>query len=241
MTDTIVSQSEIFLAWLIRVSWQASILVGVVLLAQYLLKNHLSPRWRCALWLVVLARLVCPTFPESPFSLFNVTPEPERIVSRVSAPFVSEPYSPPAQPKPGEVLTTSQAPQLPAVAAGEAEASTPPVAVTTERFDWKPILAGLWILGAILLMTFILGQIFSTRYWYQRLPEIRDKKTHALLDECRERMGVRKEFRLVEAPANNSPALMGLIHPTLVLPAGIEESIGHENLRFVFLHELGHY
>ncbi|MCA9427946.1 MAG: hypothetical protein KC994_22900, partial [Candidatus Omnitrophica bacterium] len=149
MTEPILTQAVPFLSWLIRVSWQASILVGVVLLAQYLLKNHLSPRWRCALWLVVLARLVCPTFPESPFSLFNVTPEPERIVSRVSAPFVSEPYSPPAQPKPDEVSTITQAPQVPAVATGEAEASTPSVAVMIERFDWKPILAGLWLLGAI--------------------------------------------------------------------------------------------
>ena len=48
------------LEWLWRASWQASVLVGLVLLVQALLRSKLTPRWRSALWWLVLIRLVMP-------------------------------------------------------------------------------------------------------------------------------------------------------------------------------------
>lgn len=39
-------------AWLLRTSWQASVLVGLVLLAQWLFSKKLSPGWRYALWML---------------------------------------------------------------------------------------------------------------------------------------------------------------------------------------------
>src|SRR5215213_6745907 len=44
------------LSWLLRVGLQASVLVILVLLAQKLLRNRVSPAWRHALWLLVAAR-----------------------------------------------------------------------------------------------------------------------------------------------------------------------------------------
>jgi len=38
-----------FLVWLWRASWQASVLIVLVLLAQWLLRRQLAPRWRHAL------------------------------------------------------------------------------------------------------------------------------------------------------------------------------------------------
>ena len=59
------------LEWLWRASWQASVLVGLVLLVQALLRSKLTPRWRSALWWLVLIRLVMPVVPEAPWSVFN--------------------------------------------------------------------------------------------------------------------------------------------------------------------------
>src|ERR1700678_4396516 len=60
-----------FFGWLLRASWQASILVLVVLTAQWIFRRHLSAQWRHALWLLVLLRLVLPSMPSSPMSLYN--------------------------------------------------------------------------------------------------------------------------------------------------------------------------
>jgi beta-lactamase regulating signal transducer with metallopeptidase domain len=57
--------------WLVRASWRASVLAAVVLLVQWALGSRLPARWRHALWWLVLARLLLPSAPASPLSLFN--------------------------------------------------------------------------------------------------------------------------------------------------------------------------
>jgi hypothetical protein len=73
---------EALLLTLWRMSWQASILVLLVLLAQGLMRHRLSPAWRSALWLLVVARLLLPITPSSPWSLFQLT---DRVVARVNS------------------------------------------------------------------------------------------------------------------------------------------------------------
>ena len=64
---------ESILVALWRASWQASLLILLVLLAQATLRRWLSPAWRSALWLLVVARLLLPFTPPSNWSLFNLT------------------------------------------------------------------------------------------------------------------------------------------------------------------------
>ena len=61
-----------WLNWLLLATWQGSVLVGVVLVVQSLLGSRLPARWRCALWWLVLARLIMPVSVASPVSLFNL-------------------------------------------------------------------------------------------------------------------------------------------------------------------------
>ena len=72
-----------FLDALLRASWQATVLVAVVLLLQRLFGRWLTPRWRHALWLIVVARLLLPVAPASPWSAFNLAPTlPVRLTAR---------------------------------------------------------------------------------------------------------------------------------------------------------------
>lgn len=66
-------------AGLWRASWQAAVLIGLVVLLQRLLRRRLTPPWRHALWLLVLARLLLPATPATSWSLFNWLPG--RVVS----------------------------------------------------------------------------------------------------------------------------------------------------------------
>ena len=63
-------------------SGQASILILLVLAAQWLCGRRLQPRWRCALWLLVLLRLALPWTVPSPASLFNVLRMPAAAAAR---------------------------------------------------------------------------------------------------------------------------------------------------------------
>ena len=66
-------------------SVQACALIGLILLAQFVLRNRLAPRWRHALWLILLVKLALPWTPESRWSMYNFVPSFSREARSVEA------------------------------------------------------------------------------------------------------------------------------------------------------------
>ena len=58
---------------LVRHSCEASVLILLVFAVQKIFRSHLSPQWMCALWLLVMIRLLPISVP-SRVSLFNLLP-----------------------------------------------------------------------------------------------------------------------------------------------------------------------
>ena len=52
--------------WVVRTSWQASILAILILSVQVIFRKKLSPGWRYGLWFLLLARLLMPVPPPYP-------------------------------------------------------------------------------------------------------------------------------------------------------------------------------
>ena len=52
--------------------------------------------------------------------------------------------------------------------------------------------------------------------------------------------GVRRSIRLLASPVVSSPAVHGLVRPSLLLPPDFVESVSPAQMRFVLLHELAH-
>jgi len=70
--DSIGAVGTSWLRSLVIVSSQASVVILLVLAAQWILRKRLTPSWRYALWLLVLVRLALPWTPESHVSVFNL-------------------------------------------------------------------------------------------------------------------------------------------------------------------------
>jgi len=64
---------DVFL-WVLRASWQASVLILLVLAVQWSLRGLLAPQWRFGLWFLVLLRLLLPLSLESSLSVFTYLP-----------------------------------------------------------------------------------------------------------------------------------------------------------------------
>jgi len=86
------------LPWLLKASWQAGVLIVLVLAAQWALGRRLSPRWRYGLWLLVVARLALPWTLPSSFSLFNVFGLPQPSAAVAGVPADSEAFGAPVPP-----------------------------------------------------------------------------------------------------------------------------------------------
>src|SRR2546426_1852448 len=87
--------------WAWRTSLHASALITLGVLIQLAGGNRLAARWRYALGLLVLLRLMMPVVPASSFSIFNLTgrvlPDAPSGESRASTPLLpAAPLSPAA-------------------------------------------------------------------------------------------------------------------------------------------------
>ena len=199
---------------LVKMSCEGAVLILLVLAVQGVCGRHLKPRWRYALWLLVLLRLALPWTIPSPVSLFNVS-KLHIAVSR------DEPETAPAQ--------MMDAP----VSNGEKAGTT--MASTTGQW-----LAWLWAAGALLFEGCAIINQYKFHRRVARLRPLIDGPILSLLEDCKALMGVSTPVTLIETEVIKSPALFGFVRPRLLLPTGLVRSFTREDLRHVFLHELAH-
>lgn len=246
---------ELFLSGLARLSAQAGVLVLLVLLVQGIFRRQLTPRWRCALWLLVFVRLLLPISPGSVMSIYNLarwndapTSAPGNSATLVAPPVMTHAME--AAPLPANlplvtrqrVVTESVSPATdPAtrMTANPALATAAPAPEIIHR-SWTAVLFWCWLAGALLLLAYVV--ISSVRLaWRSRgLQPVSDGALLDLLDECAGQLGISRPPTVVESPAVAGPALYGLFRPRLLLPANFTRSFLPQELRFVFLHELAH-
>jgi beta-lactamase regulating signal transducer with metallopeptidase domain/DNA-binding beta-propeller fold protein YncE len=234
------------LGWLLRASWQASILTALVLALQWAFQKKLTARWRHALWFLVLARLALPCPPSSPVSLFNFArmekaaagpvanaPAPKLVPQTVEV----APRGADAETRPGPAilaLSEIQPPPLPAANAPAARANW------FRRENTPQFGALLWMAG----MLFFAARIFrQNSIFLRRLgtpEEATDPQVLALFANCKAQMGVAAGIRLSETSLVKSPALHGFVRPRLLLPSGMMSQFSPGELRHIFMHELAH-
>jgi len=211
-----MSEMPAQLSLLLKMSGEASILILLVLAAQWLCGRRLKPRWRHALWLLVMVRLAWPWTIPSPASLFNVVKIPA------------------AAPAPAQ-------PILEATVGGRAESATPATLARPATGEhWRSWLVWGWAAGGVLLAggTWACQHRFNRRI--RRLRLLTDGPTLDLFEDCKGLMGVSTPVSLIETEAARSPTLCGFVRPRLLLPAGLLPMFTRDELRHVFLHELAH-
>jgi beta-lactamase regulating signal transducer with metallopeptidase domain len=199
---------------LLTISWQASILIVLVLAAQWLCGRRLQPCWRYALWLVVLLRLALPWTIPSPVSPFSFLKLPAAL--------------PHEQPEPGPAATVDEP-------ISNAEAVTVPA--PSSGAHW---LGWLWAAGALCLAGCAARSHYKIHQRVRRQRPLIDEPTLKLLEDCKALMGIRTPVTLIEMAAIDGPTLFGFVRPRLLLPMGLAANFTREELRHVFLHELAH-
>jgi len=127
-------------------------------------------------------------------------------------------------------------PELPAAAASELPTLSRRAVVQPEPIDWRSLLIGVWLAGAVLG----LGRALASAIGAWSLRRGAGSPSHeiaAVFDAVQRRLGVTARLRVT--PRIGVPIVVGVIHPTILLP---REAIGWDTgrVRAVLLHELGH-
>ncbi len=200
--------------WLFAATWKGSLLLAMAVALHQLGRNRIASRWLYALLLVALARLFLPVAPGSPLSLFNLVPAAEAPAPPLFRIQTGGPLTVPLAPPPAQVFVRQQ----PAVS---------PIMVTVVT---------LWAAGFLFAMTRYLLRTLELRQRLRRAAPVTSPDVLAILEECRELLGVRRAVALKVTGAVDAPSLHGWLSPAILLPALLEPA----PLRHVLMHELAH-
>jgi bla regulator protein BlaR1 len=197
------------LRYLGQTTLEASLLIGLILMARALLRERLSARWQYALWFLVCVKILIPWTPHSPASLSALIPN-----ALASTPI--------------ETALSSPAPEEVSVQ-------------STMSYAWGLWLAVLiWISGMAAIGLYLLRDYRHLCRLVNHCPTLTATPVMELLDHCCRQLHIKTQIRLVVTDAVQSPALLGMRRPRLLLPKAMIRTFTRRQLRHVFLHELAH-
>jgi len=204
---------------------QIAVVIALVAAISTLLKRW--PHVVYALWLVALAKCLTPPVWSSPTGLFSLA---QARTTQVAA---NRPFS----------SNATAGSTLGAQSDGAAPLAVPdvPPAVRNgfRRIDWAKIVMMLWLSGsgAVLVATAIASHQLLRRLRRDAVacPPESDESIQSL---CKE-LGRKRSARLIIANTDFGPAVVGILRPTIVLPARLLES-SPQALRIALGHELSH-
>jgi len=258
--ESLDTNLTILAQWLLRATLQGSVLVCLILAIKLALRERLPARWHYCLWLVLLVRLSLPWAPQNRLSIYNLVPRP--FSSHHTAPASTDgARSDTVGAKPGTVsqekgtVPASPGAQDKSLQRGQdgAAVSAPPVGALRQSDGTAPAIGRrpsaesvasvtpwLWLGGCLVLGGYILLRAFGL-WWAVRCERpVTDQQVLDLLEDCKMQMRVRTLVGVVITDKVRTPALFGFVRPRILLPQGLIETLGLDELHYVFLHELAH-
>ena len=226
-------------AWVATASVKGAVLIAAVAIFRRFLAPGATSIWRHALWLPVLACLICPLGPSIPLTAVLQSSLPATLVTLPTelngdaAPAGlggalwrrSHQLTPPTRAP--RKSSESIAPK-PAASAGETRAEA--------LLSWIILV---WAAGAGALALLYLGNLLKFRR-LSRAAHTPGATAIGVLEGCKSELRVRQTVRLLESGAIGSPTVVGWWRPTILLPLGLDAHLDPARLRHVLLHELAH-
>lgn len=214
---------------IIITSFYASVIGIIIALLKKLLHNRLSPKWHYFIWTVLILKLIIPFGPESSISLFNAKP----WVTVQSS--VSNVYDQAISPAVQEEVSGEQVRPLPSIEQTLGNSYSSLLIVQAVQ-----VLPYIWIFGALLLAFWLFHTYCLIRRKLQKSNTKPPQSLYIILENCKRRMGVKRDIEIIIQDIIDSPSLFGVISPKILLtPKTL--ALSDKEISYILLHELAHY
>ncbi len=200
--------------------WQGAIIALALAVLMRRLANPVT-RYRCALGtlgLAVMASIVT-------WAVLNA---PQSTVS-------AETIIPAIESTQASVATTALNPDSTDKVVALGRMSPPPA----PKY-WIAWLAVVWMLGAFVMLLRAGIKVAGAENLRRSCQPLNDDRMIALVAEARRAVGLVRQIRVAVTDKLTSPAVVGVIVPTLILPLSLFTALTPEQIRFILLHELAH-
>jgi len=215
---------------------QSSVLIVILLGANFILRKRVRAVFRYWLWALVLIKLVLPVSLTSPVSIGTLFGENLEVVTQNVTPalpqetaipivFDSEPVAETLKPVINETPIT--------------QAALPEVQSVTQSLSWQGLVFLVWLAIVFAMVLLLVQRVFFVASLIRQ-----SKPANSIMNEtlqfCRKRMKVNLPVKLKVSLNATSPAVCGLIRPVILVPNEIGPNLGAGALRQVLMHELAH-
>ncbi len=106
--------------------------------------------------------------------------------------------------------------------------------------QWTAWLAGIWLLGAAVMLLRAGIKVAGAEQLRRSCQPLADEQMAALVAEACRAVGLARRIRVAVTERLTSPAVVGIIVPTLILPLSVFTTLTPTQIQFVLLHELAH-
>ncbi len=245
--EQINSSGQVFVEFALPMLVQSSVLIVILLLADFLLSKRVRAVFRYWMWMLVLVKLVLPSTLSSPVSvgyLFGGRLGEVNVSSMSTTREIID--VPQAQSsseiRESEIIGTRGGTSIvPPIAVTELAAAeeAKPVSDSMAALSWQGIIFLVWFIVVACMLLLLLQRIIFVCGLVAQAKKASGMMGDAL-EFCRRRMGIRSQVCLKVSVNTSSPAVCGLFRPVILVPENLGESLGSNGLRTVLLHELAH-
>ncbi len=255
IVERVNSAAAAFVDFAMPMLIQSAVLILLLLLLDFLLRKRVRAVFRYWIWMLVLIKLVLPVSLSSPVSvgslvgdkieLAQISPQIESTEPGAQAP---EPRPQSATPAPDGIVNVSAVRPIerslyqratPADVRNAGEPPQPQPAIEPATVTWRAVVFLLW-LAIVTAMTLLLVQrvLFVRALLARSVPA--GAGMQQLLDRCIRQMKLHTPIRLRVCINATTPAVCGLLRPTILMPYNLAPTLSPDQLRPVLLHELVH-
>jgi len=208
---------------------QASVLIILLLILDFMLRKRVRAVFRYCLWMLLFVKLVLPAsftlptgigywlgdyFP-SDVSIAKFLPQIEEAVPMAID--IPQWY----------ILETPTINE------------TVPAGVELESISWQGLVFSGWLVGMLVLLVLLVKRVCFVRGLIAKSRPANERSLE-MLEECRCQIGIRRNIELRLSGNTHSPAVCGLFKPIILIPAALLKKLSREKLKAVLIHELAH-
>ncbi len=106
--------------------------------------------------------------------------------------------------------------------------------------SWLPWLALGWLLGTAFMLARSVASVVGAERLRASAAPLEDEGVQRLVQAARRRLAMTRQVRLAVTEKLASPAVVGVVVPTLILPLTLLTTIPANQLQLILLHELAH-
>lgn len=220
-----------FTQWLFITSLKGTLLIGIILLVRWILRDRLSARWQHALWFLLILRLVFPFSIPSPLSVFNVTEKAARpTLAPVRSIFLADAAE--------SAFSPSQEP------ANNPSSSGQGIQAVYSANSELTVLQGLSLVWTVVLIGLLFSMCICNLRLFLRLRNAEpmfDERLQTILTRCRKKLRIRHPISVYSLAGTQTPFWFGIFSPRIYFPTNLTDQFSEEDLEHILLHELAHY